>query len=54
VVALAVVVHQPMPGGASFDPLPFYSLATLKSAFAPDAAACPQCAKGVPVTKIWP
>jgi orotate phosphoribosyltransferase len=53
VLALAVVVHQPIPGAATFDPLPFYSLATLHSAFSPDAAACKQCAKGVPVTKIW-
>ena len=52
VIALAVVIHQPIPGAATFDPLPFYSLATLKSAFAP-AASCEQCVKGVPVTKVW-
>jgi orotate phosphoribosyltransferase len=52
VVAIAVVVSQPLPGAATFDPLPFYSLATLHSAFALDAASCAQCAKGVPVTKV--
>jgi orotate phosphoribosyltransferase len=53
VIAVAVVIHQPLPGAATFDPLPFYSLATLKSAFAVNAASCEQCAKGVPVTKVW-
>jgi orotate phosphoribosyltransferase len=52
VVAIAVVVSQPLPGAATFDPLPFYSLVTLHSAFALDAPSCAQCAKGVPVTKV--
>lgn len=52
VIAVAVVISQPLPGAATFDPLPFYSLATLHSTFAIDAASCEQCAKGVPVTKL--
>jgi orotate phosphoribosyltransferase len=52
VVAVAVVIHQPQPGAATFDPLPFYSLATLKSAYSLSAASCEQCAKGVPVTRV--
>jgi orotate phosphoribosyltransferase len=52
VIAVAVVVSQPLPGAASFDPLPFYNLATLHSSFALDAASCKQCARGIPVTKV--
>ncbi|HEV2200320.1 MAG TPA: phosphoribosyltransferase family protein [Bryobacteraceae bacterium] len=53
VVAIAVVIYQPQPGATTFDPLPFCSLATLQSAFSLDAASCAQCARGVPVTKVW-
>jgi orotate phosphoribosyltransferase len=53
VIALAVVVHQPMPGAAAFGELPFYSLATLQSTFCSGAARCDQCARGVPLTKVW-
>ena len=53
VIAVAVVVSQPLPGAATFDPVPFYSLATLKLAYSTDAASCEQCMKGVPVTKVW-
>ncbi len=52
VIAVAVVVSQPLPRAAKFDPLPFYSLATIESSFVPDALSCDQCAKGVPVTKV--
>ncbi len=52
VVAVAVVVSQPLPGAASFEPLPFYNLVNLHTAFALDAASCEQCAKGIPVTKV--
>lgn len=52
VVAVAVLISQPLPRAATFDPLPFYSLATLQSSFVLDGRACEQCTKGIPVTKV--
>lgn len=52
VIALAVIVSQPLPRAMTFDPLPFYSLATLQSSFVLDGRNCEQCAKGIPVTKV--
>jgi orotate phosphoribosyltransferase len=52
VIALAVVVHQPVPGAATFGKLPFYKLATLNSTFYPDAASCESCVQGAPVIKV--
>jgi hypothetical protein len=52
VVAVAVIIAQPLPRAVNFDPLPFYCLATLQSSFVLDGRACEQCAKGVPVTKV--
>jgi orotate phosphoribosyltransferase len=52
VIAIAVVVHQPLPDAATFGSLPFYKLATLHSKFFPNAAACELCVKGAPVTKV--
>jgi orotate phosphoribosyltransferase len=52
VVAVAIVVYQPMPGALTFGKLPFYSLATLPSIDSANAASCGQCAKGVPITKV--
>jgi orotate phosphoribosyltransferase len=52
VIAVAVVVHQPLPDVLTFGRLPFYCLATLHSAFSPHGASCEQCLEGAPVTKI--
>ncbi len=52
VIAIAVVVHQPLPDVLTFGDLPFYQLATLNSKFSPSGASCEQCVKGVPVTKV--
>lgn len=52
VIAMAVVVHQPLPDVLTFGKLPFYSLATLDSKFSPSGASCESCVKGVPVTKV--
>jgi orotate phosphoribosyltransferase len=52
VIALAVVVHQPLPNAATFGDLPFYKLATLNSTFYPDAASCKSCSEGAAVTKV--
>jgi orotate phosphoribosyltransferase len=52
VVAMAVIVHEPRPDCARFDPLPFYYLAKLEAVYA-DAAHCEQCKSGIPAEKIW-
>jgi orotate phosphoribosyltransferase len=52
VIAVAVVVHQPLPDVLTFGGLPFYCLATLHSAFSASGISCEQCLKGVPVTKV--
>jgi orotate phosphoribosyltransferase len=51
VVAVAVMVFQPHPLCARFDPLPFYYLARLDGAFV-DKANCPQCRNGEPLAKV--
>ena len=53
VVAIAVLIHQPEPGAATFDPLPFYSLAHLDATYYKDAKSCDLCERGVPVEKTW-
>jgi orotate phosphoribosyltransferase len=53
VVAVAVLIHQPEPGAATFGTLPFYSLAHLDATYYKDAASCDLCEKGVPVEKTW-
>jgi orotate phosphoribosyltransferase len=52
VVAAAVVIYQPYPGAASFDPLPFHYLAKLDHAYFKDASSCDLCRRGVPVEKV--
>src|SRR5580700_4067045 len=52
VVGLAVVIYQPYPGAASFDPLPFYYLAPLEAKYFPDATSCQLCQRGVPLEKV--
>lgn len=53
VVGIAVLIHQPLPGAPSFDPLPFYSLAQLDTTYYNDANSCDLCRRGVPVVKTW-
>ena len=53
VVALAVVIFEPYPNPATFDPLPFYYLAKLEQPFYPDAASCELCQQGVAVDRVW-
>lgn len=52
VIAMAVMVYQPHPGCASFDPLPFYCLARLDASYV-DAASCEQCKRGIAFDKVW-
>jgi orotate phosphoribosyltransferase len=51
VVAMAVMIYQPHPVCARFDPLPFYYLARLDATYV-DASNCEQCKSGVPVAKV--
>jgi orotate phosphoribosyltransferase len=53
VVAIAVLIHQPEPGAATFGSLPFYSLAHLDATYYKDAKSCDLCEQGVPVEKTW-
>jgi orotate phosphoribosyltransferase len=53
VVGVAVVIHQPVPGAASFAPLPFYSLVQLDATYYKDANSCELCEQGVPLEKTW-
>jgi orotate phosphoribosyltransferase len=53
VVAIAVLIHQPEPGAATFGALPFYSLAHLDATYYKDAKSCELCEQGVPVEKTW-
>src|SRR6266404_1753827 len=43
VVAIAVLIHQPEPGAATFGTLPFYSLAHLDATYYKDARSCDLC-----------
>jgi len=52
VVGLAVVIYQPYPGAAKFDPLPFYYLAKLDETYSNDAGSCELCKQGAPVAKV--
>jgi orotate phosphoribosyltransferase len=52
VVGIAVLIDEPYPDAARFDPLPFYYLAKLDPKYFADAASCPLCRKGVPVEKV--
>jgi orotate phosphoribosyltransferase len=53
VVAVAVLIHQPEPGAATFGSLPFYSLAHLGATYYKDVKSCDLCEQGVPVEKTW-
>lgn len=53
VVAIAVLIHQPEPGAATFGNLPFYSLAHLDATYYKDAKSCDLCEHGVPLEKTW-
>src|SRR6266446_7007068 len=53
VVGIAVLIHQPEPGAATFGTLPFYSLAHLDATYYKDAKSCDLCEQGVPIEKTW-
>jgi orotate phosphoribosyltransferase len=53
VVAVAVVISQPLPDAPDFKPLPFISLATLDATYYKSADACDLCEQGIPLVKTW-
>lgn len=53
VVGVAVVIHQPLPGAASFAPLPFFALANIEATYYKGSGNCPLCARGIPAEKTW-
>jgi orotate phosphoribosyltransferase len=53
VVGLAVLIYQPTPQSARFDPLPFYHLIQLDAVYYKDASSCDLCTRGVPIERVW-
>jgi orotate phosphoribosyltransferase len=53
VVGLAVLIYQPTPQSARFDPLPFYHLIQLDAVYYKDANSCDLCTRGVPIERVW-
>jgi orotate phosphoribosyltransferase len=52
VVALAVLIHQPIPGTLDLAPLPTYSLARIEGRHFDRAADCDLCGRGVPLERV--
>jgi orotate phosphoribosyltransferase len=53
VLALAVVIHQPIPEAAPLDGMPFYYLAKLEASYYIHGEKCELCRAGVPLEKVW-
>jgi orotate phosphoribosyltransferase len=53
VVGLAVMVYQPNPDTATFDPLPFFYLARLEGRYWRNPQECELCKAGVPSEEIF-
>lgn len=53
VVGLAVLIYQPTPRSARFDPLPFYHLIQMDAVYYKDASSCDLCTRGVPIERVW-
>jgi orotate phosphoribosyltransferase len=53
VLAIAVIIYQPIPKTRDFGSLPFFYLAKLEASYYSDAAACDLCRRGVPLEKVW-
>lgn len=53
VLALAVIIYQPIPNTRDFGSLPLYYLAKLEASYYSDADHCELCKKGLPSEKIW-
>lgn len=53
VMALAVIIYQPIPETKDFGSLPLYYLAKLEASYYTDAASCDLCKRGVTLEKAW-
>jgi orotate phosphoribosyltransferase len=53
VVAMAVIIYQPIPDARDFGALPLYYLARLNASYYADAAHCDLCKQGVALQKAW-
>jgi orotate phosphoribosyltransferase len=53
VVAMAVIIYQPIPNARDFGALPLYYLARLNASYYADAAHCDLCKQGVALQKAW-
>ena len=53
VVALAVIIYQPIPDALDFGALPLYYLARLNASYYADAEHCDLCKQGVVLQKAW-
>jgi orotate phosphoribosyltransferase len=53
VVAMAVIIYQPIPDARDFGTLPLYYLARLNASYYADAEHCDLCKQGVVLQKAW-
>ena len=53
VVAMAVIIYQPIPDARDFGALPLYYLARLNASYYADAEHCDLCKQGVVLQKAW-
>jgi orotate phosphoribosyltransferase len=53
VLALAVIVYQPIPNTHDFGSLPLYYLARLEASYYADSSSCDMCKASRPVEKVW-
>ncbi len=53
VVAVGVIVYQPWPHTANFDPLPLMYLTRLEASYYADAGSCDLCKQAVKAETVW-
>jgi orotate phosphoribosyltransferase len=53
VLALAVVVCQPMPGTKAFGELPLLHLVRLEANYYSEGDACELCGRAIPIENVW-
>jgi orotate phosphoribosyltransferase len=53
VVALAVIIYQPMPNAVNFGSLPLLHLARLNASYYEDGNSCGLCKNALPLENVW-
>jgi orotate phosphoribosyltransferase len=53
VVALAVIIYQPMPRTKDFGSLPLLYLDRLEASYYADGTACELCKSALPIENVW-